>query len=297
MISRILAAGAVVAAVLGAAACTVQADARQQPQGGFELFLREDLTRVEQAGMTLFRRCLGSAGYPQKAVPAPRDLFGRLAEKPVKPRTVADARKNGFGTAIPAQPEQILRTDQAYYAAVDRCETAAREKLGDPAEIGRVRDRYMELGNRLGHEYGVRVKAVLQEESDGLVACLSTKGHPLPKGVRYDATKNVTQFGIRLGANTEPVAKPLRTLPGGAKLRPAIPARPYRPTAQESAFAVAFAECGTTTGLFDRLDARLPALQRETIAGHTTELADLNPKLTAMADRADAVLAEGSTPR
>lgn len=286
MLSRILAAGAVVAGVLGSAACTVQADARQ-PAAGFELFRRTELTRIEQAGQTLFHRCIERAGYPQGAAPAPRDLFGWLAEKPVKPRTVDEARKNGFGTAIPAQTARILRTGTAYSAAVDRCEKSTGERLGDPA----VRDRYLELGNRLGHELGLRVKAVLQEESDSLVSCLGGKGYPLPKGARYDARKNVTQFGIRLGANAAPVVKPVRTLPGGAKLEPAVPARPYRPSSQEAAFAVAFAECGTSTGLFDRLDARLPSLQQQTVGDHAAELADLNPKIIAMADRAAAVLA------
>ncbi|WP_433158281.1 hypothetical protein [Kribbella sp. CA-247076] len=286
MLSRILAAGVAVAGLLGAAACTAQADARQQPEAGFELFLRDKLTRVEQAGQTLFHRCITQAGYPPGAPPAPRDLFGWLADKPVKPRTVDEARTNGFGTAIPAQPAQIRRTGQEYYAAVERCDNAARAKLGDPAEVAQVRDRYAEIGNRLGHELGLRVKAVLQQESDGLVACLGTKGYPLPKGVRYDAGKNVTQFGIRLGANTAPVTKPVRALTGGAQLRPAVPARPYRPTAQESAFAVAFAECGTSSGLFDRLDVRLASLQRETVAPYAAELAELNPRLEAMADRA-----------
>ncbi|TDD18585.1 hypothetical protein E1218_25700 [Kribbella turkmenica] len=293
MFSRILAAGLAVAGLLGTAGCKAQADARQPEGGGFELFLRHELTRVEQAGHALFHRCITQAGYSPGSSTPPRDLFGWLAEKPVKPRTVDEARRNGFGTAIPAQPAQLRRTGQAYYAAVERCETAARAKLGDPAEVAQVRDRYTEIGNRLGHELGVRVKAVLQEESDGLVSCLGAKGYPLPTGVRYDAGKNVTQFGIRLGANTAPVVSPARTLTGGAEVLPAIPARPYRPSPQESAFAIAFAECGTSTGLFDRLDARLPSLQQQTITPYRAELTELNLRLKTMAAQAAGIAADG----
>ncbi|WP_154402547.1 hypothetical protein [Nocardioides speluncae] len=295
MLKRLLSAGAIVAVLAGGTGCVVDGQAQpHRPAGSFDQFLRADLSLIEKADIALLQRCLTEAGYPRPegSAPPPTDLFDWLTDPPLQPRTVAQARELGFGGTIPAQPAQVLRSGRAYLTAVNRCERTARESLGDPAEVEDVRVRYVELGNRLGRELGQGVKAVLQAESDVLVPCLAGKGYSLPKGVRFDAQQNITQFGVTVGDNAPPVEKPVRILAKGVKLRPAVPARPYQPTTEERGLAVAFAQCGDSTGLFDRLDDRLPELRRVIAERHAEEFAELNPKIESIASRAEAVLAE-----
>ncbi|WP_145806413.1 hypothetical protein [Kribbella amoyensis] len=256
----------------------------------FELFRRADLQQVEKADLVLFTDCLAAAGYPEERAVAtgPGAVAVALLRPVVTPRTEVEARRYGFGAPASAVQAEVVRKDSAFYQVASQCEQSARAQLGDPREVGALRDRYTELGNALVQDRAKRVTAILTDYGTRLSACLAGRGYALPAGRTFDARGDLSQYGIIRGHH-DPVPTPARS-PGGVEIRPAIPARAYRPSQAEVVFALAFVRCGVSTGLFAELDRSERAIEQEIVERHVAEFHGLNPRIEALAQRAAEVL-------
>ncbi|MDX6236035.1 MAG: hypothetical protein QOG10_850 [Kribbellaceae bacterium] len=290
----------VVVALLGLAACGTQpvpqvAELPPLPAGGkpFDLFRRADLGLIEKADLQLFNDCLAKAGYPQeRALSAgPDPVVPALLRPAISPRTEAEARKYGFGTPMRAQPATIVRKEPAFHETAASCEKSAREPLGPPDEVGALRDRYFELGNALVKDRGKSVQAIVLAHSLALTDCLAAKGYRLKRGEQFNVRGDLSQFGITRGsyAAVRPVQRRV-DLPVGDEVQPAVPAREYRPSTAEVAFAVTFVRCGGAVGLFGALDKAEVTVQQEIVERHASEFSGLNPRIEALAQKAAEVL-------
>lgn len=267
----------------------------------FDHFRRESLTTIEKADLTFFLDCLAESGYPQERElsPGPAPVLPALAAQPLSPRTEAEARKHGFGVPLLAQPAQVVRTDPAFHQAAQTCERSARAKVGAPDEVGRVRSQYADLGNKLVQERGLRTTEIIAGKSGQLTACLAIQGYPLKPGEEFSARGDLRRFGIQKGVHENPPAQSVRRpvgLSGSVRIKPAIPARKYVPTAAEVKFAVAFVRCGTRTGLFAEIDRRMPEIQQAIVERHAAEFAALNPAVDQIARDAAAALKKRQAP-
>jgi hypothetical protein len=290
---------AVLAAVVGCGAQPVPraAELPPLPAGArpFDLYRRADVMVVEKADLALFNDCLAEAGYPQERAlgPEPDPVVPALFEPVVSPRTEAEARKHGFGTPKRAQRAVIDRKEPAFLDAAARCEKSAREPLGDPHEVGALRDRYAELGNALVQDRVKKVQAIMVAHSKGLTGCLAGRGYPLKPGEEFSVRGELGQFGIKPGSYAPvrpvPVVRPAG-LPASAAVVPAVPAREYKPSMAEAAFAIAFVRCGDSVGLFAALDQAEIAIQQQIVERHVSEFHGLNPRIEALASRAGEVL-------
>ncbi|MET7283504.1 hypothetical protein ABZS29_35080 [Kribbella sp. NPDC005582] len=293
---------AVLSVLLIATGCAAEPPSRAPelpplPAGArpFELFRRADLTQIDQADRALFNDCLADNGYPQERALGnqPVAAVAGLSRPPISPRTEAEARKYGFGTALPAEPAAIDRKDPAFFAVAGRCETTARSALGVPIEVAGLRDRYAQLGNALVQERARKVETILVAHSKKLAACLAGRGHRLQTGATFSARGDLKQFGVALGTHTP--AKPLAVrrpdgLPAEVQIKPAVPAREYRPSKAEAAFAVSFVRCGRQSGLFAAIDRDERAIEQQIVERHVAEFSGLNPQIEAMAAKAREVL-------
>ncbi|GAB3937432.1 hypothetical protein GCM10029976_050460 [Kribbella albertanoniae] len=261
----------------------------------FELFRRADLTLVDQADRALFLECLADNGYPQERALGNESVEAvtGLSRPPISPRTEAEARKYGFGTALPAEPATIDRKDPAFFAVADRCETTAREALGVPIEVAGLRDRYAQLGNALVQDRARKVEAILVAYGKKLVACLAGRGHRLQAGATFSARGDLKQFGITTGSHAPAKPTPVRRpagLPADVPYKPAVPPREYRPSKAEAAFAVSFVRCGQQTGLFAAIDRDGLAIEQQIVERHVSEFSGLNPQIEALAAKSSEVL-------
>lgn len=261
----------------------------------FDLFRNDDLTAVERATGALYLDCLAREGYPQERALAQgtEPAFAVLDEPPLRPTTVAEARQDGLGSPLPAQPAKIVRTDPVFHAAAESCVDAAADQLGGAAEVTEVRDRYSRLGNTFVKARGEAVQQLVREHADAFAACLAEQGFRLPDGASFDPSADADQFGVPIGTNEPPrPADPptLRGLPAGVEVVPGTRAQDYLPTAREREYAVALVTCLRDTGLLELIEERLPELEQRIVEEHAAELADLNPRLQALADRARTAL-------
>jgi hypothetical protein len=261
----------------------------------FDLFRGAELGTIQQAGLKLFNDCLAEAGYPQereiRSAPAP--VLPALLRPAINPRTEADARRQGFGTPVPRQPATIVRQDPAFNSAADKCDRAGRSALGDPDEVGGLRDRYAYLGNSLVQDRTKKTQAIMVAHSKKLPGCLAEHGYRLAAGQQFNPRGDLGQFGVGLGAPVAAVparaARPAG-LAANAVFKPEVPAREYRPSRAEVAFALAFVRCGKSSGLFAALDQAEIPMQQEIVERHGSEFSGLNPRIEALAAKAAEVL-------
>lgn len=261
----------------------------------FDLFRNDHLAAVERAAGVLYLDCLADEGYPQERALAKgaEPTFAALDEPPLQPTTVAEARRYGLGGPVPAQPAKIVRSDPDFQPAAESCLAAAGDRLGGAGEVSEVRDRYGQLGNELVKARGAAVQQLVGRSADIFAGCLAEHGFRLPDGETFDPSATAGQFDVPLGANEPPrPASPpqVRQLPTDAELVPGTREQDYAPTDRERRYAVALVTCLRTTGLLTQVEDELPALQQRIVEEHAAELADLNPRLQALADRARAVL-------
>ncbi len=265
----------------------------------FDLFRDDHLAAVERAAGTLYLDCLADEGYPQERALAQgaEPTFAALDEPPLQPTTVAEARRHGLGGPVPAQSAKIVRTDPAFQRVAESCLGTAGDRLGGAAEVSEVRDRYGRLGNELVKARGEAVQQLVGRSTGAFAGCLAEHGFRLPDGETFDPSATADLFGVPLGANEPPRrADPprVRELPADAELVPGTREQDYVPTDRERRYAVALVTCLRSTGLLTQVEDELPALQQQIVQEHAAELADLNPRLQALADRARAVLAPRS---
>jgi hypothetical protein len=261
----------------------------------FDLYRRADVTVIEQADLKLFLDCLADNGYPQERElsSGPGVVAAALLRPAISPRTEAEARRHGFGTPAPAQPAMITRTQPAFHEASAKCESSARVALGDSHEVGSLRRLYAELGNAMVQTRAKLTQDTIVAHSNGLTSCLAGLGYRLKAGDKFNPRGDLAQYGVKRGAQVAAVqARTVRPagLPADAQVQPAVPAREYRPSKAEVAFALAFVRCGKSTGLFAALDKGEIPMQQEIVERHVSEFSGLNPKIEALAAKAADVL-------
>ena len=152
-----------------------------------------------------------------------------------------------------------------------------------------MRDRYAALGNSLVQDRTSKTQTIMVAFSKRLTSCLAGHGYRLRAGSEFSPRGDLSQFGIVPGSHVP--ARPFPVPAGlGVEVQPAVPARAYRPSKAEVAFAVAFVRCGDSTGLFAALDKAEPVMQQEIVQRHVSEFSGLNPQIEALADKAAEVL-------
>ncbi|MEV8378596.1 hypothetical protein AB0P21_38005 [Kribbella sp. NPDC056861] len=292
--------GAVVLAVTagcGADPVPRSAELPALPAGAkpFDLYRHADVTVIERADLKLFLDCLADHGYPQERElsSGPGVAASALLRPAISPRTEAAARRYGFGAAEAARPALITRKEPAFQETAARCESAARAPLGDSREVSALRSRYADLGNAMVQTRAKRSQEMVVAYSNKITSCLVGAGYRLKSGDKFNPRGDLAQYGIKAGVHV--AVAPARTvrpagLPADAEFQPAVPAREYRPSKAEVAFALAFVRCGTSTGLFAALDQAEIPMQQEIVERHVSEFSGLNPRIEALAAKAADVL-------
>jgi hypothetical protein len=258
----------------------------------FDLLRGAELGLVDFAQQKIRNRCLADAGYPQNLTLMPDHPANPFAGAVPTARTFGptsedEARRLGFGADAPAQPARIVSFDPRYDRNLQRCATAAWDRLGTGA--AQVYDNYFDLANSLtgpfSREVGRRIPADLPEKS---FDCLAGKGFQPPDRQAFLAEPNPRkQFTIAFGGldGGPDTWEPART-PGTVQVGPPVPAKRYVPTPAESALAVAWFQCGRETRRVELFLAAADQVQRELVDTHEAQLAELNPKVEALARRA-----------
>ena len=276
----------------------------------FNSFPQYKLSLLNYAKAKATAVCMSKEGYPQlsrASIREPDNNANELRVTPARfgPPDEAHAKKYGFGFGMdmPAQSPAVVSSDAGFNQNLKRCGKQSWQKVGDDAQ--RVHDTYMELFNTLGqeHDAALRAEADWERLNQGLLGCLAEAGYkpanpvePLSPGksggTRKAATSPVSpqNFAVRLGG---PRGGDERWRPtsqkGTVQVGPAIPARPYVPTADEIKFAVAYAKCNQKLDRTKVLMDRSAEIQDQVMSKHETEIAELNNRLDQLVRQASAM--------
>lgn len=260
----------------------------------FDIFLGQELGLVEYAIRKIRNKCLAKAGYPQNLngmLAAPTRTFPNLVitERSFGPTSEGEARRFGFGRDAPAQPARVVSFDPGYDKSLARCEEDAKAAIG--ADVQRVIDAYIDLGNKIQAEYQAHLLKKIGEAkphvNQELLDCMSTKKYVPTDRSAFLEEPDPKLFGIRFGDlenggdNWEP-----KRVKGTVQVGPPVPAIRYVPTAQESALAVAWFQCRRSTGLSAALHKAASDVQADIVSRHEVQFEELNPQLQTMSRRA-----------
>ncbi|MEV8518076.1 hypothetical protein [Dactylosporangium sp. NPDC051484] len=266
----------------------------QQP---FDIVLGDKVGLIDYAVQRMRDTCMQAAGYPQnlQAIPdRPSNPYQSLTIKAQDfgPVTEDEARRLGFGHDTQGEPPRVVSFDPNYDLNLDRCKKSAEEKLGTDAR--ETRQSYNGLVNDLlayRREVTDNVPADLPEKT---LRCMESKGYTVADRAEFLKKPQPQRFGVKFGVldSVPEVTWTPPQVPGTVQVGPAIPARKYRPTAEESALAVAWFRCGEETGRIKHMVAAASALQLRYVEKYQDRLGELNPKIEALARNA-AALATG----
>jgi hypothetical protein len=280
------------ASLLPSAACASHAarDAGVVSIHSFDLYLGDKLGLIDYAMRRTRNVCLAAAGYPQN--------LRAMSDTPVNPFTdlivtassfgpvdEETARRVGLGRDAPAQPPRIVSYDPSYDQNLERCETAAWNKLGKEAQADY--HSYFQLGNDL-LDFRDQVNRELPPDLiPKILDCLAAKGYSLPDRAAYRHAPDLRMFGVKLGAleGHDDTWQPSRT-PGTVQVGPAIPARRYIPTPEESALSVAFFQCRMQNHYVDLAMAASAHVQAEFVKRYESQFIELNPRIEELARKA-----------
>ncbi|WP_055710905.1 hypothetical protein [Streptomyces torulosus] len=262
-----------------------------------EVFQADDIDLIESVRNGLIADCMAGQGYPQlKQAGVPQDAKPftdmNVQTPPFAIRTDEQATLLGFGENSRPKVANVLSYDRGFDARLKKCQNKAEDKLGH--EFSEVQNQSYQLYNDVADERDVLLKSPEEAEVTAaalrpLLECVEAAGfRQMVSGAR-----TLDSFGIGLPRGryegTEP-PEPKR-LPGTVEIIPAIPERRYVPTAEESRLAVASARCARTTGFGDKIAAQRVRILRKVVGGHGSQIAELKPKVEALA-KAAAKLAE-----
>jgi hypothetical protein len=250
----------------------------------FDLFLGEQAGLLELAQQRIRNRCLAAAGFPQN-LDAMLVRAGHIAPSLVITDTSfgwaseEEARARGFGRDRAAQPPRIVSFDPAYDSNLRRCTDEAWAAIASDART--VWEGYRALGNTLTREFFAQLAERMPRQlTEATLDCLSASGHRVRDREAFLADGDPRHFGIRLGGLVGADDKWVpRRIPGTLQIGPATPALRYRPTEEESQFAVDFHRCDQRTGRVRRLLELTDGIQQQVIRRHEGTLAELNPRL------------------
>lgn len=276
----------------------------------FSAFPQYKLSMLNYAKAKATAECMSKAGYPQLSQASIREPDNSVNELKVTPARFGPPDEGhakrygfGFGMDIPAQSPSVVSYDAGFDRNLQRCGKQSWQKVGTDAQ--RVHDTYMELFNTLGqeHDAALRKHADWERLNQALLACLAEGGYkpanvanPLSpgkgRGTGKDSASAVAprNFGVRLGGprgddeRWRPTARQ-----GTVQIGPAVPPRPYVPTAGEIKFAVAYAKCNQKLGRTKVLMDRSAEIQDQVMSKHETEISELNNRLDQLVRQAGAM--------
>jgi len=262
----------------------------------YDVLLGDKVGLIDYAEQRLRNACMTAAGYPQNQQAAlgskPGSLFGDLAITAATfgSATEDDARRLGFGADDPGEPARIISFDPNYDTALDRCERAAYDKVGAAAQ--KTLTSYNDLLNQLMAYRGQVTDQLPKDNPAKTLTCMDGKGFHIPDRDAFLAHPGPDLYGVQ-GGVLDPAPETTwepRHVPGTVQVGPAIPARKYHPSSQESALAVAWYQCGNETGRVPQEITIARALQQQYVDKYQTQIEELNPKIEALA-RSAATLA------
>jgi hypothetical protein len=188
----------------------------------------------------------------------------------------------------------VISSDPNYDRAYDNCGKKAWERLGDDVQDAYF--AYFDLGNKIS---GRLMKQIDERLDDGLAAkmltCVRDAGYPVDDEQQFLKTPRPQLLGVTFGApDTAPDNewRPAKKT-GTVEVGPAIPARPYRPTPEESDLAATWLSCRTSTTLAAQQMAAAIAVQKELVAEHETSFTELNPRIRRIAKQAATLIGQG----
>jgi hypothetical protein len=203
------------------------------------------------------------------------------------------ARAQGFGRDERVQKANVVSFDAGFDRAFVACRNDAGEEIGH--EVAKVERQVADLYNKVGDERveamnSPKERAETDQAVHALLACVEQRGfRPVKPGVR-----TLEAFGIGRPAGRHEGAEPPapERKPGTIAVLPAVPARRYVPTPQESRLAVAAAQCARQTGYAERIGAQWTRLLRDALAEHEAEIVELRPKVEQIAKSAARVVGQ-----
>jgi hypothetical protein len=274
----------------GSPAAETSAGAPRQP---YDILLGDQLGVIDYSQLKVRNKCLADAGFPQelRAMRSrPNNPISHLlvSARSFGPTSEAEARASGFGSALAAEPPVVVSFDKSFDAEMERCTRQANEQLG--FDSVKILTAYQDLANQLGAYRSEIDRQLPKDLPEKLLSCMDDEGYRADR-TRFLQTPDPALFGVQLGRNENAPGENWRPRrrPGTVQVGPALPARRYTPTAEESELAVAWLRCRKSTRLAEhQLEAAYAAQQRY-VERFETQIAELNGQVTAMARKAAAV--------
>jgi hypothetical protein len=255
----------------------------------------EEVNLIEFAANKLRAECMTERGYPQleeTGVRKTQPPFSDLDSSIPRFATVSEeeARVSGFGENQRAEYPHVVSYDRSFDEAFETCSTAASETIGRNA--AETKSRVYQLYNDIVADRQAAQSSAKEERRIGgirerFLDCLDSAGF------RGRGRRDLDAYNIGRPVGTLEGAEPAipKRIPGTVIVIPAIPARRYVPTPEESRLAVAAVRCSRRTGLGDRLGEQRARLLRNALQKHETEIAELRPQIAQLGKAAAAVVA------
>ncbi|MGO4454810.1 hypothetical protein [Arthrobacter sp. RAF14] len=269
----------------------------------YAVYKSADLLAISSAFNELRYKCLGENGYPQflQVLPAQKaNSFRNMEETPDFAATFAsygelpwfaseqDARAKGYGLPAQALAPTVMTMDPAIGPVMNDCTKKSLAAVGD--RDGTIQN-YTELGNTLAGSMGSITDKAKGDLTNQVLACMNKGKYPVdPNGANKNNDWNV-DFLVPLGVQPPQLNRDDSGMNGNAVIiTPAIPAKPYVPTKEESESAAAMYHCSVETGAHDEWLNDIHQAEATAISQNEAALDELNPKIAALAKSASAAL-------
>jgi hypothetical protein len=267
------------------------------PTQPYDTLRGEELGLIDFAQRRLRDQCLADAGYPQNleasADSQPGDAFEglRFTVRDFGPTSEDEARRLGFGADFPGEPARIAGYDPSYGVNLERCDDQAWERFGDDAE--EVYAAYLDLFNLLAPYRAELEHEVPEDLPSRMYDCLVDHDYRTDRE-SFLAEPSYTQFDVPLGTVEHGPEEAWEPDPNSATVQvgPAIPARRYIPTPEESALAVAWYQCLEETGRVAAFFDAAVRVQQRYVDRYETQITELNDRLEPIVRAAAELVGE-----
>lgn len=262
----------------------------------FDLYLGDKLDLIDYATRTLTAECMSQHGFPQLKEAGTKQYKG-FAQLLVIDRarfrgfgSEQEARRRGFGSDQAEEPPPVVSSDPNFDAALAECDKASDNALGEDTRA--TLDAYTDLGNQLSGSFGAWVRQEVPRQMGPMLDCLEQKGYHVDNRERYlREPYNIRHFNITPGRLAgEPYSWKPAKKPGTVEVGPAKPHLRYVPSSQEADFAAAWFQCDQSTHRLDNLLNGAHQTESEVVAKFEDKLAELNPKIEAIARKATGLV-------
>ncbi|SDT74794.1 hypothetical protein [Actinoplanes derwentensis] len=258
----------------------------------FDLFLGDKMDFVDYAVRAMTAKCMSGAGFPQLQQAGNKQYNGfsaMLIIDRAKFRGFAneeEARTVGFGQGQDAEPAPVVSSDPSFDKALKECDQKSDAALSKDSRA--VLDAYGDLGNQLSGGLAVWIRKSVPAAMETQLDCLGKSGFTVKDRALYlRQPYNVQQFGVPAGKlDGTPYDWAPTKKRGTVEVGPAKPALKYLPSGKESELAVAWFRCDQESGRVEKLLEGAHQVEAEVVATNQDKLAELNPKIEAIAKKA-----------